>query len=133
MVTGKICPEDLKEPEWKLVCKNGCFLVVPKDLFSLRAKADLVPDLTLNLEELKIQRNEALEQRDLYLFQRDRALDSSSSFEALWELQKKENDKLKKKVKEKFSFWEFMGGVGGGFVGGAILTTATILLLTFSL
>jgi len=88
-----------------------------------------MPDLQLQRDEALFQRDQALEQRDESFFQRDRAIEGSNGFKALWEFEQKRADAAQKDAESKYSFLEFLGGVGIGAVAGGVISVGVWLIV----
>lgn len=124
---GFICPGSLENPIWKEVCSGGCYLVHPTQRkldWVNEERVKEIPQLRLDLEKLKLQREEAKAQRD-------GALEDVVQFEKLWKDQVKITDHWKQQAEDAFGFWEMAGAAGGGFLLGSILTTGIVLLFMF--
>lgn len=87
-------------------------------------KAQKVPKLRLDIEELQLQRDTAVAQRD-------GAIKDAVQFEKLWRDQTKLKDHWKQQAEDAYGFWEMSGAAGGGFLLGGLLTTGLVLLFMF--
>lgn len=121
----KVCAEELpRNPNFALLCRNGCFLFHPEDEREARfnkERVKLIPELTANIAELE---RIGVDLKG----QRDRALLDVETFKDLFSEAENENARLKRELDEAYSFGDVALYGAAGVVSGVVLTISAAFI-----